>query len=105
MSEGFAAQDQGLRGLFCLVHLVSRGLGILHLSQLHFFAHTVKLLLGVLELANIPGKGVKMVEMRRCQIRRRLHIYGQSSLIEYSLLNEGVKLLLDGPLSLVKQNL
>lgn len=58
MSEGFAAQDEGLRGLFGLVHLVSGCLGILHLGQLHVLTHPVKLLLGVLELTHIPEGGI-----------------------------------------------
>lgn len=57
MSEGFAAQDQGLRGLLGLVHLVPGRLGVLHLGQLHVFTHPVKLLLRVLELTDIPEGG------------------------------------------------
>lgn len=55
MSEGFAAQDEGLCGLFSLVHFVSGCLGILDLGQLHVLTHPVKLLLCVLELTHIPG--------------------------------------------------
>ena len=55
VAEGLAAQNEGLRGLLCLVHLVPRGLGVLHLGQLHVLTHTVKLLLGLLEPAHIPG--------------------------------------------------
>lgn len=61
MSEGFAAQDQCLSGLFCFVHLISRCLGVLHLSQLHVFTDTVKLLFSVLELANIPEDDVEIL--------------------------------------------
>lgn len=57
MSEGFAAKDQGLRGLLGLVHLVPGRLGVLHLGQLHVFTHPVKLLLRVLELTDIPEAG------------------------------------------------
>lgn len=57
MSEGFAAQDQSLRGLLGLVHLVPGRLGVLHLRQLHVFTNPVKLLLGVLELTDIPEGG------------------------------------------------
>lgn len=57
MSEGFAAQDEGLRGLFGLMHFVSGCLGILDLGQLHILTHPVKLLLSVLELAHIPDGG------------------------------------------------
>lgn len=59
VSEGFAAQDESLRGLFGLMHLVSGCLGILDLGQLHVLPHTVKLLLSVLELTHVPARGIE----------------------------------------------
>lgn len=52
--EGFAAEDERLRCLFGLVHLVPRRMCVLHLGQLHVLAHPVKLLLGVLEFTHVP---------------------------------------------------
>lgn len=53
VSEGFATEDQRLRGLLGLVDLVPGRLGVLHLGQLHVLSHAVKLLLCVFELADI----------------------------------------------------
>lgn len=55
--EGFAAEDESLRGLLRLVDLVPGGLGVLHLSQLHVLSHAIKLLLGILELAHVTFGG------------------------------------------------
>lgn len=55
VSEGFAAEDEGLSGLLRLVHFVPGCLCVLHLRQLHVFPHSVKLLLGVLELTYVSG--------------------------------------------------
>ena len=56
MPEALARDAEGAGGLLHLVRFVPRRLRVLHLSDLHVLPHTVKVLLGLLELADIPER-------------------------------------------------
>lgn len=58
MSEALASDAERAGGLLHLVGLVPGRLSVLHLRYLHVLAHFVEVLLGLLELPNIPDKRV-----------------------------------------------
>lgn len=54
--EALAGDAEGAGGLLHLVRFIPRRLRVFHLSDLHVLPHAVKVLLGLLELADIPER-------------------------------------------------
>lgn len=55
VSEALAGDAERAGGLLHLVGLVAGSLGVLHLGDLQVLPYPVKVLLGLLELAHVPG--------------------------------------------------
>lgn len=81
MPKSFAAEDESLRRLLRLMHLVPGCLRVLHLRQLHVLTHSIKLLLGILELPYIPGTSTMKHKGKNSQI------FGQIRNGEIEILN------------------
>lgn len=56
MTEAPAGDPEGAGRLLDVVRLVAGRLSVLHLRDLHVLAHFIEVLLGLLELPNVPGR-------------------------------------------------